>query len=163
MRGGLRLLAVICALTGTFTASAAAHVAGTSPASQFDFTTLKGLNFVWPAQGTITTNFALHYHDGIDIGMLRSSTIKASAWGIVEATGYPIGYEGYGNVVIVRVSPTLITIYAHLASYSVRPGDRVLAGQPLGVAGCTGICSGTHLHFEVRLNSTPIDPMQFLG
>ncbi len=77
------------------------------------------------------------------------------------AQGY--GYVGYGNVVIVRVAPTIITIYAHLASWSVKPGDKVLPSEPIAVAGCTGICTGTHLHFEVRVTGVPVNPLQFLS
>ena len=121
------------------------------------------LEFVWPAQGIITTPFYLHGHDGIDIASLRSSTIRAAAPGVVEATGYTTGYAGYGNIVLVRVSPTMITLYAHLSSCSVKPGDTVNAGQAIGIAGCTGICYGTHLHFEVRISGTPADPMRWLS
>jgi murein DD-endopeptidase MepM/ murein hydrolase activator NlpD len=121
------------------------------------------LSFVWPAQGTVTTPFFLHGHDGIDIGMLRSLTVRAAAGGVVELVGQPTGYEGYGNVVVIQVSPTLETIYAHLASWSVKVGDKIAASQPIGIAGCTGYCTGTHLHFEVRDSGTPINPMQFLS
>jgi murein DD-endopeptidase MepM/ murein hydrolase activator NlpD len=121
------------------------------------------LGFVWPAQGTITTPFTLHVHDGIDIGMLRTLTVRAAAAGTVELVGQPYGYAGYGNVVVVRVNPDVITIYAHLASSSVKVGDSVLPNQPIAIAGCTGICTGTHLHFEVRVDGTPVNPMQFLS
>ena len=121
------------------------------------------LSFVWPAQGTITNPFTLHIHDGIDIGMLRSLTVRAAAAGTVVLVGQPYGYEGYGNVVVIQVSPAMITIYAHLASWSVKVGDAVLPNQPIGIAGCTGICTGTHLHFEVRVDGTPVNPMQFLS
>lgn len=120
------------------------------------------LGFVWPAQGAITNPFALHVHDGIDIGTLRSLSIRAAAAGTVELVGQPYGFEGYGNVVVVRLNPGVITIYAHLASWSVKVGDSVLPNQPIGIAGCTGICTGTHLHFEVRVDGTPVNPMQFL-
>ena len=121
------------------------------------------LSFVWPAQGTITTPFIPYGHDGIDIGMLRSLTVRAAAAGVVELVGYPVGYEGYGNVIVVRIAPTITAIYAHLSSYSVKPGDKVIAGQAIGIAGCTGMCTGTHLHFEVRISGTPVDPMRWLS
>ena len=123
----------------------------------------RDLSFVWPAQGVVTTPFYLHGHDGIDIGILRTPAVRAAAPGVVELVGQPVGYEGYGNVVTIRVTPTVVTIYAHLASSSVKPGDRVVAGQPIGIAGCTGYCSGTHLHFEVRESGMPVNPLQFLG
>ena len=56
-----------------------------------------------------------------------------------------------------------VALYAHLSTVGVRDGERVREGELIGQAGCTGSCSGTHLHFEVRRSSVPIDPMLFLG
>ena len=117
--------------------------------------------FDWPAAGTITTSFT-SYHKGIDIGMLHSLTVIAAAGGKVESVGYVSGFEGYGNIVVVDVAPHVIALYAHLSSYSVHPGQRVRMGQVLGVAGCTGMCTGTHLHFEMRVNGVAMDPRYFL-
>jgi murein DD-endopeptidase MepM/ murein hydrolase activator NlpD len=124
------------------------------------------LMFVWPADGTITSPFGDdngRWHPGIDIGILRSLDVRAATAGVVTQVGAAPGYEGYGNVVIVRVTPQLDALYAHLSSASVRPGDRVLPDQPIATAGCTGWCSGTHLHFELRLAGRPVDPLDFLG
>ena len=117
--------------------------------------------FEWPAAGTITTPFT-SWHDGIDIGMLRSLTILAAAGGRVELVGYAQGYSGYGNVVVVDVAPHVQAIYAHLSSFEVHPDQRVRMGQVVGVAGCTGMCTGTHLHFEMRVNGVAVDPRYFL-
>jgi murein DD-endopeptidase MepM/ murein hydrolase activator NlpD len=117
-------------------------------------------HFAWPAQGTITTPFAVGGHAGIDIGILRSLTIRAAAPGRVELVGERTGYEGYGKIVLVDVGGGYQTLYAHLSRYRVRPGEEVAANQPLGVAGCTGWCTGTHLHFEVRLHGHAVDPMR---
>jgi murein DD-endopeptidase MepM/ murein hydrolase activator NlpD len=146
-----------CALVLAFAAPAFASPAVRSVSS------LPVLSFVWPAQGTITTPFIPYGHAGIDIGMLRTLTVRAAVAGVVELVGYPVGYAGYGNVIVVRVTPTMETIYAHLASYSVKPGETVNAGEAIGIAGCTGLCTGTHLHFEVRISGTPVDPMQWLS
>jgi murein DD-endopeptidase MepM/ murein hydrolase activator NlpD len=113
---------------------------------------------VWPAQGTITTPFVPGGHPGIDIGILRSLTIHAAAPGRVTLVGERRGFEGYGRIVLVDVGGQYANLYAHLSSFSVRPGDEVAAGQPIGVAGCTGWCTGTHLHFELRFRGTPVDP-----
>ncbi len=156
MRRGLRSLAA-CALALAFATPAFASPAARSVSSVPVF------SFVWPAQGTITTPFIPYGHAGIDIGMLRTLTVRAAVAGVVELVGYPVGYAGYGNVIVVRVTPTMETIYAHLASYSVKPGETVTAGEAIGVAGCTGLCTGTHLHFEVRISGTPVDPMQWLS
>jgi len=120
------------------------------------------LDFSWPAHGTITRGFS-PYHHGLDIGMLRSLDVTAAAPGKVVSVGYTTGFEGYGNIVLVQVTPEVVTLYAHLASYKVHPGQEVARGEPLGIAGCTGYCTGTHLHFEVRENGVAVDPLRFLN
>lgn len=124
------------------------------------------LTMVWPAGGTVTAPFGeyrgSHYHDGIDIGILRSLTVRAAAPGKVRAVGYLNGYEGYGMMVSVRVLGAYDLMYAHLARALVEPGEVVAQGEKIGVAGCTGSCSGTHLHFELRRNGSAINPVQYL-
>jgi murein DD-endopeptidase MepM/ murein hydrolase activator NlpD len=120
------------------------------------------LDFSWPAHGIVTTPFSSH-HPGIDIAMLRSLSVTAAAPGKVEAVGFATGFEGYGNIVLVQVTPGVVTLYAHLSSYRVHVGQAVLRGELLGIAGCTGYCSGTHLHFEVRRDGVAVDPRRFLG
>lgn len=120
------------------------------------------LDFAWPASGTVTTPFT-SYHHGLDIGMLRSLDVRAAAPGKVVAVGYVTGFEGYGNIVVVQVTPDIVTMYAHLSADKVRVGQDVRKGELLGIAGCTGYCTGTHLHFEVRQNGVAVDPRQFLG
>ena len=83
--------------------------------------------------------------------------------GRVQRTGYLSGYEGYGNVVLLDLPGPYTALYAHLSSVRVKAGQRVRKGQRLGLAGCTGSCSGTHLHFEVERRGTPVDPLHFLG
>jgi murein DD-endopeptidase MepM/ murein hydrolase activator NlpD len=120
------------------------------------------LEFSWPAEGTITTPFT-SYHHGLDIGMLRSLDVRAAAPGKVVSVGFATGFEGYGNIVLVQVTRDVVTLYAHLASYKVHPGETIGRGQLLGIAGCTGYCTGTHLHFEVRRDGIAVDPRTFLG
>jgi murein DD-endopeptidase MepM/ murein hydrolase activator NlpD len=100
-------------------------------------------------------------HPGIDIGILRSLTVRAAAAGRVRLVGEPRGYEGYGRIVLIDVGGGYSTLYAHLARYRVHPGEEVGAGDRIGVAGCTGWCTGTHLHFEVRLDGHAVNPMRF--
>ena len=124
------------------------------------------ISLAWPAQGTVTDGFGPRWgrmHLGIDVGILTSPAVRASAPGTVTAAGYLGGYEGYGNVVIVDVGRGYTMLYAHLAASSVRPGDWLELGEPLGTAGCTGSCTGTHLHFELRRAGVPVDPSPFLG
>jgi murein DD-endopeptidase MepM/ murein hydrolase activator NlpD len=117
---------------------------------------------VWPAQGTITSPFGrdgYRWHPGIDIGTLRSLTIRAAQPGVVERVGYATGFEGYGNIVEVRHA-RYDELYAHLSAYRVHVGQRVWSGERIATAGCTGWCTGTHLHFEVRLRGKPVSPLR---
>ena len=81
----------------------------------------------------------------------------------MQRTGYENGYEGYGKIIVLDLPGPYTALYAHLANVAVRDGDHVREGELIGQAGCTGSCSGTHLHFEVRHRGVPIDPMRFLG
>ena len=124
-----------------------------------------GLSMVWPASGTVTRGFGYDgadWHPGIDIGTLRSLDITAAASGVVEAIGYAPGFEGYGDVVLVDMGSGLEALYAHLSLTDVKVGQQVLEGELLGTAGCTGWCTGTHLHFEVRSHGTAFDPAPLL-
>jgi murein DD-endopeptidase MepM/ murein hydrolase activator NlpD len=114
----------------------------------------------WPAQGTITTPFS-SVHPGIDIGILRSLAVRAAQPGQVIAVGEPRGFEGYGNVVEIADGHGFTSLYAHLAGWRVRVGQEVVEGQRLGTAGCTGWCTGTHLHFEMRLHGRPVNPLSY--
>jgi murein DD-endopeptidase MepM/ murein hydrolase activator NlpD len=100
-------------------------------------------------------------HTGIDIGILRRLDVVAAADGRVKATGYLPGYEGYGLVVLLGHGEGRQTLYAHLSRVDVRKGEWVEAGRPLGLAGCTGSCTGTHLHFELRERGRPVDPSPY--
>ena len=138
-----------------------------APAASARPDTSARLQMVWPANGTLTARFGewrgSHRHDGIDIGMLRTLRLRSVLAGKVVRTGYTSGYEGYGRIVILDLPGPYTALYAHLSSVRVRPGQRVRRGQRLGLAGCTGSCSGTHLHFEVKRRGVPVDPLRFLG
>lgn len=147
--------------------AASARVAARPATAQASRTLTHDLVLVWPAQGEITTPFVpsggSSRHDGIDIGSLRSLTVVAARGGRVIHVGYTTGFEGYGQIVDVEVAPGIETLYAHLAAMDVRVGQSVRTGETLGTAGCTGKCYGTHLHFEVRVHGTPVNPLPLLG
>jgi murein DD-endopeptidase MepM/ murein hydrolase activator NlpD len=116
---------------------------------------------VWPAQGTITSPFGrdgARWHPGIDIGILRTLVVRAAVPGRVEKVGEPNGFLGYGDLVLVR-SKGYEELYAHLAAWNVHVGERIAAGQVIATAGCTGWCTGTHLHFEVRRHDKAVSPL----
>ena len=137
-----------------------------APAASAHTDNPKQISFVWPAQGAVTTTFGPQadgsFHPGLDIGSLTSLAISAAAPGVVLAVGAPPGYEGYGNIVLVDLGGGVEALYAHLASWSVAEGDNLASGDPIGVAGCTGWCTGTHLHFELRSGGQPFDPLPLL-
>jgi murein DD-endopeptidase MepM/ murein hydrolase activator NlpD len=138
-----------------------------APAASARLDSAARLQMVWPASGTVTARFGewrgSHRHAGIDIGMLRTLRLRSVSAGVVERTGYVPGYDGYGRVVVLDLPGPYTALYAHLSSIRVRPGQRVRKGQRLGLAGCTGSCSGTHLHFEVKKRGVPVNPLSFLG
>jgi murein DD-endopeptidase MepM/ murein hydrolase activator NlpD len=73
------------------------------------------------------------------------------------------GYGGYGNAVVIDHGGGLATLYAHQSSLAVSNGQKVEKGQVIGYVGCSGFCTGPHLHFETRERGVPVDPMKYLG
>ncbi len=127
---------------------------------------LEPLTLEWPASGSVTDGYGPRWgrmHLGIDIGILSSLEVRAATSGTVTGAGYLTGYGGYGNVVTIDAGSGYSLLYAHLSSSSVVPGQWLAEGELVGQAGCTGSCTGTHLHLELRLDGAPIDPAPFLG
>ncbi len=100
------------------------------------------------------------FHPGIDIAADEGTPIDAAASGRVIAAG-PDG--GYGNLIVVDNGSGVTTRYGHCSQIYTRVGDAVVAGQPIGAVGSTGRSTGPHLHFEVRLGDTPVDPQRYLA
>lgn len=122
----------------------------------------------WPVGGRITSPFGwrIHpilggrrLHTGIDLGSASGQPIHAAANGTVILAET---WGGYGRTVVVDHGGGLSTLYAHQSSIAVSVGDEVLAGDVVGYIGCTGFCTGPHLHFEVREVGAPVDPMLYL-
>ena len=121
--------------------------------------------FIWPVSGSITEYFGAPrgqgvYHTGLDIATRVSVPIAASAAGQVTYVA-KIGY-GYGWHVIIGHADGYETLYSHLSRIDVSVGDKISQGQVIGLTGCTGYCTGTHLHFEVRRNGGYLNPLDFL-
>ena len=117
---------------------------------------------VWPVSGPITSPFGWRWgrmHQGIDIGASTGTPIHAAAAGTVIYCGWE---EGYGNFVVIDHGGNLATAYGHQSAIAVACGQTVSQGQVIGYVGCTGHCTGPHLHFEVRINGNPVDPMGYL-
>lgn len=125
----------------------------------------QGLTLAWPAKGTLTDGFGPRWgrqHRGLDIGILRSLRLTAAESGVVRQTGYLRGFEGYGNVVVLDVGRGFRLLYAHLSRVDVKRGDLLERGDRVGLAGCTGSCTGTHLHFEVHKRGRAVNPLPLL-
>ena len=127
------------------------------------------LAFRPPAQGRLSGNFGLRRiinglernpHAGIDVAVPVGTPVRAAGSGVVVETG---DYFFNGNSVYLDHGQGLVTLYCHLDRIDVKPGERVTAGQRLGLSGNTGRSSGPHLHWTVLANGTAVDPRLFLA
>jgi murein DD-endopeptidase MepM/ murein hydrolase activator NlpD len=130
--------------------------------SKIDIKSIKGF-FTWPLKGQLTSRFGNRngrHHDGIDIGARRGTSIVAAAGGQVMFSGW--GPTGYGLMLIIKHKNNLTTIYAHNSHIHVHKNQIVKQGQRIASVGSTGRSTGPHLHFEVRNDSRPINPLKYL-
>lgn len=118
---------------------------------------------MWPVSGRVTSKFGPRWgrmHNGIDIGANTGTPVIASASGRVIHAG---SEGGYGRLVLIDHGGGFVTAYAHLNTINVSRGQQVSMGSPLGSVGCTGNCTGPHLHFETRVFGVAYDPFAYLG
>ncbi|WP_039767124.1 peptidoglycan DD-metalloendopeptidase family protein [Caldicellulosiruptor sp. F32] len=118
--------------------------------------------FSLPAWGTLTSRFGYRgreFHEGIDLAMPWGSNVYAADGGVVEFTGWS---GGYGKLVIINHKNGYQTYYGHLSRILVSPGQKVAKGQLIAKSGSTGRSTGPHLHFEVRKNGVPQNPLRYL-
>jgi murein DD-endopeptidase MepM/ murein hydrolase activator NlpD len=137
-------------------------------------TTLPGLVLSWPIAGAyITQPFGPselllepplgpypHFHTGIDLAARLGTPVTAAGDGVVVAVAHT--QVGYGNYVIVAHGGGIMTLYGHLLETDVRVGNHVARGQRVGLEGTSGMSTGPHLHFELRVNAQVADPMPYL-
>jgi murein DD-endopeptidase MepM/ murein hydrolase activator NlpD len=119
--------------------------------------------FIWPVKGTLTSGFGFRSkskHDGIDIGAPKGTKIVASADGKVIFSGW--GPTGYGKIVIIKHSKKYVTVYAHNSKNFAKEGQVIKRGENIALVGSTGRSSGPHLHFELRVNRIPVNPLPYL-
>ena len=121
---------------------------------------------LWPSRGTLNSDFGYRFmgrsrdfHNGVDIGMPVGSPVVAPADGKVASVSYE---SGYGLTVVLEHRHGVSTLYAHLKSSTVEPGDEVKRGALIAHSGMSGRTTGSHLHYEVRLNGQPVDPMNYM-
>ncbi|MDI3546539.1 MAG: hypothetical protein PWR10_191 [Halanaerobiales bacterium] len=126
-------------------------------------------NFIWPAQGEITSPYGCRdhpilgrreFHTGIDIAVPIGSPIYAAADGVVIFSGWS---RGYGNLIIIKHREDRQTFYGHNIELLVKKGDIIKQGKIIALSGSTGLSTGPHLHFEIRIKGKAYDPMRFLN
>jgi murein DD-endopeptidase MepM/ murein hydrolase activator NlpD len=133
--------------------AAAQGATDTTPSSQ---------GLIWPVSGPVTSPFGYRWgrlHAGIDLGVPYGTPIHAAASGTVVLAGWT---GGYGNYTCIDHGGGMATCYGHQSSYAVSSGAPVSQGQVIGYVGNTGHSFGAHLHFEVRINGNPVDPLGYL-
>lgn len=127
---------------------------------------------IWPTEGEITSLYGYRFspmrrddgetgefHPGVDIANKPDTLINATADGTVLVSGWS---HGYGNLVVIDHGYGIQTVYGHTSKALVKVGDRVLKGQVIAYMGTTGRSTGAHLHYEVRRQGSPVNPMQYL-
>jgi murein DD-endopeptidase MepM/ murein hydrolase activator NlpD len=152
-------LAKMQAASAAIAAQIRAHQSSGSGGSSGSGVSAGGL--IWPVNGPITSGFGPRwgsFHEGIDIGAACGTPIHAAASGTVIYSGW---MDGYGNFVIIDHGNGLATAYGHQSAIYVSGGS-VSQGQTIGAVGSTGHSTGCHLHFEVRVNGNPVDPLGYL-
>jgi murein DD-endopeptidase MepM/ murein hydrolase activator NlpD len=123
---------------------------------------------LWPVIGRITGNFGERldpfsgegaFHTGVDISAEYGEGVRAAADGVVVEAAV---HSGYGRLVVVDHGFGVTTWYGHLSSYTVPPGIHVKRGDVIGYVGVSGRTTGPHVHYEVRINDAPVNPMRYL-
>ena len=126
-----------------------------------------GSGLIWPVDGPVVSGFGSRFggsefHEGIDIAVPSGTPIRAAADGTVIFTEPESASGGYGNFTCIDHGGGLSTCYAHQESFAVSAGQQVSQGEIIGYSDCTGHCFGPHVHFEVRIDGAPTDPMGYL-
>ncbi len=156
------------ALSGVATQALAS---GLHPASTLtDWVNLADAPSLWPVMGRVTSSFGERtdpfggesegeFHRGIDIAAPNGTAIHATADGVVASAGWG---TGYGREVVLNHGNGISTLYAHMASFAVTPGETVTRGQVIGYVGISGRSTGAHVHYEVRIRGTAVNPHRYM-
>ena len=142
----------------TTTTTSSKSTSSTSSSSK----SIKGITFISPVKATITSKFGSRWgttHKGLDFGVSVGTSVKAAAAGTVTYSGV---MSGYGNIVILDHGNGVTTYYAHNSVLLVKVGQKVQQGQVITKSGNTGRTTGPHLHFEIRINGSAVNPLNYL-
>jgi murein DD-endopeptidase MepM/ murein hydrolase activator NlpD len=120
-----------------------------------------GGGMIWPIAGRVSQEYGHNGHPGIDIFAPEGTPIWAAKGGVVISAGMNNG--GYGNLVLIDNGGGIVTAYAHQSRILVSVGQSVSQGQTIGLEGSTGNSTGPHLHFEVRVNGSTVNPRNYLS
>ncbi|MGB8479869.1 MAG: M23 family metallopeptidase [Acidobacteriaceae bacterium] len=134
-----------------------------------DWVNLASAPTLWPVMGRITSSFGERtdpfagdegeFHRGIDIAAPTGTAIHATGDAVVASAGWG---TGYGREVVLNHGHGITTLYAHMASMTVAPGESITRGQVIGYVGVSGHSTGAHLHYEVRINDTAVNPHRYM-
>jgi murein DD-endopeptidase MepM/ murein hydrolase activator NlpD len=140
---------------------------GVSASKVVNHTSVHAGLFEWPVDRARLTRGFLpktrtrhRAHYGIDLAAPKGTPIYAAQDGVVIYVG--TGFTGYGRMIMIEGKEGFATLYAHLSKFGTHEGARVVKGQAIGAMGRTGRASGNHLHFEIRKDKGPIDPLIYL-
>ena len=129
---------------------------------------LRSGSLAWPTDGLITSGFGWRthpilnrriFHNGIDLDSPHGSPVRAAGDGRVILAQ---SWSGFGNTVVIQHGGDVTSIYGHLSRFGTSVGRDVREGNVIGYVGCTGLCTGPHLHFEVREDGAPVNPLKYL-
>lgn len=141
---------------------------GINPALNHNWKALLNAPTLWPVMGRITSSFGERldpfngegaFHSGIDIATSFGANVRAPADGVVLKASFG---NGYGREIIIDHGGGIETLYGHLSGFAVTVGERVQRGQIIGYVGSSGHSTGPHLHYEVRVRDTPVNPHKYL-
>ena len=141
---------------------------GLTPSFVGDWTQFADAPSIWPVEGRVGSSFGQRedpfngegkFHTGIDIEAPSGTPVRAAADG--DVSGASMG-AGYGRQVVLNHGHDVLTVYAHLSSIAVLPGQHVIRGQVIGYVGQSGHATGPHLHYEVRVHNVPVNPHKYL-
>jgi murein DD-endopeptidase MepM/ murein hydrolase activator NlpD len=152
----------LAAASAELAAKLRASAGGSSSSSPSPAPAPNAGGFAWPVSAPITSPFGMRWgvlHPGLDLGVPTGTPIHAAAAGTVVWCGW---MSGYGNLVMIDHHNGLATLYGHQSRVAVSCNQNVVQGQVIGYSGSTGYSTGPHLHFEVRANGTPVDPLGYL-
>lgn len=155
------------ALTGVATAGLTAGVGG-KVATLADWVKASAAPTLWPVEGHISSSFGERidpfngegaFHSGVDISTAYGRVIVAPADGVIQFADF---MSGYGRLIKIDHGRGITTRFGHLSGFAVAAGQRVKRGQLIGYVGASGRTTSPHLHYEVRINETPVNPHKYL-